>query len=116
MAMEAKSSNIFWKEVRRLADPRPTPISITASSLKDIFEKHLNPPKAGLKPVRSVSQGQLFDQSLQVSYLLITIDSEMTTGSSLTKISASSVNWSHPCSFPPSENHENRDINTPSPS
>jgi hypothetical protein len=42
--MEAESSGIFWKEIRRLADPKPARISVTASSLKNVFEKRLNPP------------------------------------------------------------------------
>ncbi|KAF8213517.1 hypothetical protein K438DRAFT_1707299 [Mycena galopus ATCC 62051] len=41
--LEAETSGIFWKEIRRLADPKPAPISVTASSLKDTFEKRLNP-------------------------------------------------------------------------
>ncbi|KAJ6610647.1 hypothetical protein B0H10DRAFT_2224808 [Mycena sp. CBHHK59/15] len=43
--MDAPSSGIFWKEVKRLADPKPAPISVSASSLKDTFEKRLNAPE-----------------------------------------------------------------------
>ncbi|KAJ7432039.1 hypothetical protein FB451DRAFT_1317864, partial [Mycena latifolia] len=43
--MEAPSRAIFWKEIKRLADPKPAPISVTAESLKDVFEKRLNPPE-----------------------------------------------------------------------
>jgi hypothetical protein len=43
--MDAPSSAIFWKETKRLADPKPAPISITAASLKEVFETRLNPPK-----------------------------------------------------------------------
>ena len=42
--MEAPSRAAFWKEIKRLADPRPAPISVTADELKDVFEKRLNPP------------------------------------------------------------------------
>ncbi|KAJ7479557.1 hypothetical protein FB451DRAFT_1171664 [Mycena latifolia] len=40
----APSSGVFWKEVKRLADPQPPPISVTAESLRGVFEKRLNPP------------------------------------------------------------------------
>ncbi|KAJ7701723.1 hypothetical protein B0H16DRAFT_1239385, partial [Mycena metata] len=43
--MDAPSSGIFWKEIKKLADPKPAPISVTASSLKEVFEKQLNPPE-----------------------------------------------------------------------
>ncbi|KAJ7728245.1 hypothetical protein B0H16DRAFT_1331072, partial [Mycena metata] len=43
--MDAPSSGIFWKEIKKLADPKPAPISVTASSLKEVFEKRLNPPE-----------------------------------------------------------------------
>jgi hypothetical protein len=42
--MEAPSRAIFWKEINRLADPKPAPISVTAEELKDVFEKRLNTP------------------------------------------------------------------------
>ncbi|KAJ7737998.1 hypothetical protein B0H16DRAFT_1221905, partial [Mycena metata] len=42
--MEAPSAAQFWKEVKRLIDPAPVPISVTADSLKDVFERRLNPP------------------------------------------------------------------------
>ncbi|KAJ7614278.1 hypothetical protein DFH06DRAFT_919067, partial [Mycena polygramma] len=42
---EAASSGVFWKEIKRLSDPKPAPISVTAASLKEVFEKRLNPPK-----------------------------------------------------------------------
>ncbi|KAJ6522567.1 hypothetical protein B0H19DRAFT_973306, partial [Mycena capillaripes] len=42
--MEAPSRAAFWKEIKRLADPKPAPISVTADELKDVFEKRLNPP------------------------------------------------------------------------
>ncbi|KAJ7602743.1 hypothetical protein DFH06DRAFT_1023524, partial [Mycena polygramma] len=40
----APSSGAFWKTVKRLADPKPDPISVTAESLREVFEKRLNPP------------------------------------------------------------------------
>ncbi|KAJ7457433.1 hypothetical protein FB451DRAFT_1183346 [Mycena latifolia] len=40
----AASSGVLWKEVKRLADPQPPPISVTAESLRGVFEKRLNPP------------------------------------------------------------------------
>lgn len=40
----APSSGDFWKEVKRLADPKPDPIAVTAESLREVFEKRLNPP------------------------------------------------------------------------
>ncbi|KAJ7473414.1 hypothetical protein FB451DRAFT_1249205 [Mycena latifolia] len=43
--MDAPSRAIFWKEIKRLADPKPAPISVTAESLKDVFEKRLNSPE-----------------------------------------------------------------------
>jgi hypothetical protein len=43
--LEAPSCAAFWKEIKRMADPRPAPISVTADELKDVFEKRLNPPK-----------------------------------------------------------------------
>ncbi|KAJ6496389.1 hypothetical protein C8R45DRAFT_823377, partial [Mycena sanguinolenta] len=42
--MEAPSRAASWKEIKRLADPKPAPISVTADELKDVFEKRLNPP------------------------------------------------------------------------
>ncbi|KAJ6461555.1 hypothetical protein C8R47DRAFT_993465, partial [Mycena vitilis] len=42
--LEAPSAAAFWKEVKRLVDPAPTPLSVTADSLKEVFEKRLNPP------------------------------------------------------------------------
>ncbi|KAJ7932042.1 hypothetical protein B0H13DRAFT_2308192 [Mycena leptocephala] len=42
--MEAKSSGKFWKVVKRLSDPAPSAISVTAHDLKDVFEKRLNLP------------------------------------------------------------------------
>ncbi|KAF5374013.1 hypothetical protein D9615_009920 [Tricholomella constricta] len=41
---EAPSSGIFWKVVKRLADPQRIPISVSASDLKSVFEARLNPP------------------------------------------------------------------------
>ncbi|KAJ7712284.1 hypothetical protein B0H16DRAFT_1342702, partial [Mycena metata] len=43
--MEAPSRAIFWTEIKRLADPKPAPISVTADELKSVFEKRLNPPE-----------------------------------------------------------------------
>ncbi|KAJ7721808.1 hypothetical protein B0H16DRAFT_1335064, partial [Mycena metata] len=43
--VEAPSSGVFWKEVKRLADPKPAPVCITAASLKEVFEKRFNPPE-----------------------------------------------------------------------
>ncbi|KAF8176432.1 hypothetical protein K438DRAFT_1607444, partial [Mycena galopus ATCC 62051] len=42
--MDAPSRAIFWKEIKKLADPKAAPISVTADQLKDVFEKRLNPP------------------------------------------------------------------------
>jgi hypothetical protein len=42
--MEAPGRANFWKEIKRLADSKPVPISVTAEELKDVFEKRLNPP------------------------------------------------------------------------
>ncbi|KAJ6497211.1 hypothetical protein C8R47DRAFT_972592, partial [Mycena vitilis] len=42
--MDAPSRAIFWKVIKKFADPRPAPISVTADELKDVFEKRLNPP------------------------------------------------------------------------
>ncbi|KAJ7315543.1 hypothetical protein DFH08DRAFT_715408, partial [Mycena albidolilacea] len=33
------------KEIKRLADPKPASILVSADSLKDVFETRLNPPK-----------------------------------------------------------------------
>ncbi|KAJ7737398.1 hypothetical protein B0H16DRAFT_1228379, partial [Mycena metata] len=43
--LEAPSRAVFWKEIKRLADPKPAPISVTADELKEVFEKRLNPPE-----------------------------------------------------------------------
>ncbi|KAJ7618830.1 hypothetical protein DFH06DRAFT_994921, partial [Mycena polygramma] len=43
--MEAPSAGAFWKQVKRLSDPAPIPVSVSASDLKDVFESRLNPPK-----------------------------------------------------------------------
>ncbi|KAJ6481554.1 hypothetical protein C8R47DRAFT_1284080, partial [Mycena vitilis] len=43
--VQAESRAVFWKEIKRLADPKPAPISVTADALKDVFEKRLNPPE-----------------------------------------------------------------------
>ncbi|KAJ7934008.1 hypothetical protein B0H13DRAFT_2306041 [Mycena leptocephala] len=40
----APSSGAFWKEIKRMADPKPDPIAVTAESLREVFEKRLNPP------------------------------------------------------------------------
>jgi hypothetical protein len=42
--LEPLSTATFWKDVRRLIDPAPIPIAVTANSLKDVFEKRLNSP------------------------------------------------------------------------
>ncbi|KAJ7081803.1 hypothetical protein B0H15DRAFT_786121, partial [Mycena belliarum] len=42
--LNAPSSGLFWKEVKRLADPKPAPIAVTAEDLREVFEKRLNPP------------------------------------------------------------------------
>lgn len=42
--MDAPSMGEFWKEVTRLIDPAPNPISVTADSLRDVFERRPNPP------------------------------------------------------------------------
>ncbi|KAJ7741152.1 hypothetical protein DFH07DRAFT_751157, partial [Mycena maculata] len=41
--MQAETRAAFWKEIKRLADPRPAPISVSADGLQDVFEKRLNP-------------------------------------------------------------------------
>ncbi|KAJ6492265.1 hypothetical protein C8R45DRAFT_825285 [Mycena sanguinolenta] len=43
--MDAPSKAAFWKVVKRLSDPAPIPISVTAHDLKSVFEKRLNPPE-----------------------------------------------------------------------
>jgi ribonuclease HI/exonuclease III len=43
--MDAPSPGAFWKQVKRLSDPAPVPISVSAHSLKEVFEARLNPPK-----------------------------------------------------------------------
>jgi hypothetical protein len=42
--MEAPSRAIFWKEIKRLADSKPAPISVTAEEFKYVFENRLNTP------------------------------------------------------------------------
>ncbi|KAJ6543113.1 hypothetical protein B0H19DRAFT_1077126 [Mycena capillaripes] len=42
--LNAPSAAIFWKEIKRLCDPAPIPISVTAESLRNVSEKRLNPP------------------------------------------------------------------------
>ncbi|KAF8203379.1 hypothetical protein K438DRAFT_1580669, partial [Mycena galopus ATCC 62051] len=42
--LNAPSSGAFWNEVKRLADPKPDPIMVTAESPRTVFEKRLNPP------------------------------------------------------------------------
>jgi hypothetical protein len=44
LIMEASSAAEFWKYIKRFIDPAPNPISVTADSLKDVFERRLNPP------------------------------------------------------------------------
>jgi ribonuclease HI len=41
---DAPTRAVFWKEIGRFDKARPPAISVTASSLKDIFERRLNPP------------------------------------------------------------------------
>ncbi|KAF8194286.1 hypothetical protein K438DRAFT_1587973 [Mycena galopus ATCC 62051] len=41
--LDAPTRAIFWKEIKRLADPKPAPISVTADELQEVFEKRLNP-------------------------------------------------------------------------
>ncbi|KAJ6622311.1 hypothetical protein B0H10DRAFT_1788337 [Mycena sp. CBHHK59/15] len=43
--MEARSRGAFWSEIKCLADPKVPPISVTASSIKEVFEKRLKPPE-----------------------------------------------------------------------
>ncbi|KAF8168646.1 hypothetical protein K438DRAFT_1774703 [Mycena galopus ATCC 62051] len=43
LIMEASSAAEFWKHVNRFIDPAPNPISVTADSVKDVFEPRLNP-------------------------------------------------------------------------
>jgi hypothetical protein len=43
--LEAPSAAIFWKEIKKLSDPAPIPVSVTAEALRDVFETdltHLN--------------------------------------------------------------------------
>ena len=42
---DAPSPGVFWKEIKRMADPKLAPISVTAVSLKEVFEKRLNTPQ-----------------------------------------------------------------------
>ncbi|KAJ7631559.1 hypothetical protein DFH06DRAFT_912470, partial [Mycena polygramma] len=42
--MDAPNRAVFWKVIKKFADPRPAPISVTADELKEVFEKRLNPP------------------------------------------------------------------------
>ncbi|KAJ6496160.1 hypothetical protein C8R45DRAFT_823367, partial [Mycena sanguinolenta] len=42
---EAPSPAVFWKEYKKLADPAPIPVALTAESLRIVFEKRLNPPE-----------------------------------------------------------------------
>ncbi|KAJ7983200.1 hypothetical protein DFH06DRAFT_1123206 [Mycena polygramma] len=42
--VNAPSSGAFWKEIKRLADPKPDPVIVTAEALRGVFEKRLNPP------------------------------------------------------------------------
>jgi hypothetical protein len=56
--MEAPSRAVFWKEIKRLADPKPAPISVSADSLKDVFETRLNPPKV-LPPQFDLAQHKI---------------------------------------------------------
>ncbi|GLB35658.1 hypothetical protein LshimejAT787_0212230 [Lyophyllum shimeji] len=42
--MEAPNCGMFWREVKRLADPQPPPIAVSAGELKSVFETRLNPP------------------------------------------------------------------------
>ncbi|KAJ7145580.1 hypothetical protein C8R44DRAFT_599644, partial [Mycena epipterygia] len=55
--MEATSSGIFWKEIKKLADDKPAPISITTNSLRDVFEKRLNLPEVLPTQFDSVQHG-----------------------------------------------------------
>jgi hypothetical protein len=43
--LEAPTAAVFWKEIKRLADPAPIPVSVTAEALRNVFEKRLNPPE-----------------------------------------------------------------------
>ncbi|KAJ7722712.1 hypothetical protein B0H16DRAFT_1473236 [Mycena metata] len=41
--MDAPSAGVFWNEIKKLADPKPAPVSVSADSLKDVFETRLKP-------------------------------------------------------------------------
>ncbi|KAJ7737793.1 hypothetical protein DFH07DRAFT_752880, partial [Mycena maculata] len=43
--LDAPSAAIFWKEIKKLSDPAPIPVSVTAEALRNVFEKRLNPPE-----------------------------------------------------------------------
>ncbi|KAJ7267674.1 hypothetical protein B0H12DRAFT_1010323, partial [Mycena haematopus] len=68
--MDAKSSGIFWKEIKRLADPKPVPIAVTAASLKDVFEKRLNPP--------AITPSEFDSTQLSMNEMLAAMIPEMT--------------------------------------
>ncbi|KAK7049160.1 hypothetical protein R3P38DRAFT_2479134, partial [Favolaschia claudopus] len=36
---------VFWKNIKRMADPQPLGISVTADELRDVFRGRLNPPE-----------------------------------------------------------------------
>jgi ribonuclease HI len=43
---DAPTTGVLWNEIRRISDPAPIPISVSADDLKTVFEKRLNPPIA----------------------------------------------------------------------
>jgi hypothetical protein len=68
--LEAPSRAIFWKEIKRLADPKRAPISVTADELKNVFEKRLNPPE--------VSPPQFDSAQHKINQILATLIPEKT--------------------------------------
>ncbi|KAF9042826.1 hypothetical protein BDZ89DRAFT_1201536, partial [Hymenopellis radicata] len=42
--LDASSPAKFWKEIRRVGDPAPDPVCVSAEQLRSTFESRLNPP------------------------------------------------------------------------
>jgi hypothetical protein len=73
-SLDAPTRAIFWKEIKRTADPKPAPMSVTADELKTVFEKRLNPPN-----ILTVE----FDSTQhKINKILATLLPEKTEGSS----------------------------------
>ncbi|KAF5378897.1 hypothetical protein D9615_006858 [Tricholomella constricta] len=56
--MEAPNNGVFWKIIKRLADPQRVQVSVSAHELKSVFEARLNPPPI-LPPSFDSNQYQL---------------------------------------------------------